>query len=79
MFLISCPHAPSWEREILNWLGRGLGTMLKSDKEAVVESLADMFSKANGIYLTNYKGMDVASVTELRGRLGGASASYRVV
>jgi large subunit ribosomal protein L10 len=53
--------------------------MLKSDKVAVVESLADMFSKANGIYLTNYKGMDVASVTELRGRLRDASASYRVV
>ena len=53
--------------------------MLKSEKEAVVESLSDMFSEANGIYLTNYKGMDVASVTELRGRLRAASASYRVV
>ncbi len=53
--------------------------MLKSEKEAVVESLSDMFSKANGIYLTNYKGMDVASVTELRERLRAVSASYRVV
>jgi len=53
--------------------------MLKSEKEVVVESLSDMFSKANGIYLTNYRGMDVASVTELRGRLSTASASYRVV
>ncbi|OPX25351.1 MAG: 50S ribosomal protein L10 [Candidatus Latescibacteria bacterium 4484_107] len=53
--------------------------MLKSKKEAVVESLADMFSKAEGFYLTNYKGMDVASITELRERLRTASASYRVV
>ncbi|MFH1008744.1 MAG: 50S ribosomal protein L10 [Candidatus Latescibacterota bacterium] len=53
--------------------------MLKSEKTAVVESLSDVFSKANGIYLTDFRGMDVASVTELRGQLRGASASYRVV
>ena len=53
--------------------------MLRSDKEAVVESLADVFSKANGIYLTDFTGMDVASVTELRRQLRAASVSYRVV
>ena len=53
--------------------------MVRSEKEAVVESLADVFSKANGIYLTDFRGMDVASVTELRRQLRAASVSYRVV
>jgi len=53
--------------------------MVRSEKEAVVGSLADMFSGASGIYLTDFTGMDVASVTELRRQLRAASVSYRVV
>ena len=53
--------------------------MTRSEKEAVVGSLSDMFSGASGIYLTDFTGMDVASATELRKQLKGSSVSYRVV
>jgi len=53
--------------------------MVRSEKEAVVEALADVFSSANGIYLTDFTGMDVTSLTELRRQLKASSASYRIV
>ncbi|HID09674.1 MAG TPA: 50S ribosomal protein L10 [Candidatus Latescibacteria bacterium] len=53
--------------------------MVRSEKEAVVGALADVFSSANGIYLTDFTGMDVTSLTELRRQLKASSASYRIV
>lgn len=48
-------------------------------KEATVEELTRIFSTAHGIYLTDFLGLNVESLADLRGRLREKSASYRVV
>lgn len=53
--------------------------MATPEKEATVEELARVFSTAQGIYLTDFTGLNVASVTHLRTQLREASVSYRVV
>ncbi|HID95434.1 MAG TPA: 50S ribosomal protein L10 [Candidatus Latescibacteria bacterium] len=53
--------------------------MIREEKRKMVDQLAEIISTAKGIYLTDFTGLDVASITELRRRLKEASASYRVV
>ncbi len=45
----------------------------------VLENLTDKFQRARGIYFTNYKGMNVQQITELRRELHNANIEYRVV
>lgn len=42
-------------------------------------SLNDKFARAKGIVLTDYKGMSVGEITELRDALRGSGVEYRVV
>lgn len=53
--------------------------MLKAEKEKIVQELIDKFQRAQGIYLADFTGLDVASITELRRKLMSASVELRVV
>ncbi|UCE18497.1 MAG: 50S ribosomal protein L10 [Gemmatimonadota bacterium] len=53
--------------------------MLKAEKERIVQELSDKFQRAQGVYLADFTGLDVASITELRHKLRSASVELRVV
>lgn len=53
--------------------------MATPEKEAIVEELTHIFSTARGVYLTDFTGFNVESLTHLRTQLRAASVSYRVV
>ncbi|ACL68868.1 50S ribosomal protein L10 [Halothermothrix orenii] len=53
--------------------------MPRPEKEAVVNELTDKLSSAKSLVLTDYKGLDVATITELRAKLREAGVEYRVV
>ncbi|MGM0470773.1 MAG: 50S ribosomal protein L10 [Bacillota bacterium] len=53
--------------------------MPKREKELVVEELTDKFNKAKSAVLTDYCGLDVAEMTELRAQLREADVDYKVV
>ena len=53
--------------------------MPTAEKEAVVSDLADLFTRSTGIYLTDFTGLDVPEVTQLRQRLRDEGVTYRVV
>ncbi len=50
----------------------------RSQKEQDVAALADAFSTSKIAVLTDYRGLNVASVTELRAKLREAGVSYKV-
>ncbi len=52
--------------------------MARPDKAAAVAELADEFRASNAVVLTEYRGLTVKQLTELRRSLGG-NASYAVV
>jgi large subunit ribosomal protein L10 len=51
----------------------------RAEKEQLVEFFHDKFSRAKGIILTDFRGLDVPAMNELRARLREASIEYRVV
>jgi large subunit ribosomal protein L10 len=51
--------------------------MDKSEKEAAVKALTQKFKDSDAVVLTEYRGLSVAQVTELRQKLG-QDASYTV-
>ena len=51
----------------------------KEKKSELVSSLQAEFSATESVILVDYKGLDVPQVTELRRKISGAQASYRVV
>ena len=54
-------------------------SVTKADKEQEIESLAAAFAAADSAILVDFRGLDVPGATELRRRLRGAKAQYRVV
>jgi len=44
----------------------------------ILERINEKFSKARGIYFTNYKGLNVQEVTDLRKELYAANIEYKV-
>lgn len=48
-------------------------------KEKEVEELAEKIKKAKVVLLTDYKGINVADVTELRSKLRGVNTEYKVI
>lgn len=50
-----------------------------SEKKKAVAELHDRLSRSKIVFLTDYKGLDVASLTKLRKSLGDADAEYSVV
>ena len=53
--------------------------MSKPEREASVIALAERLSGSPNIYVTDFSGLDVAKMTELRRRLRAAGARYVVV
>ncbi len=53
--------------------------MKRNEKEKVVEALHDKFSRARSVLITDYRGLDMSAMSELRQRLRDASVEYRVV
>ena len=52
--------------------------MSRADKTAAIAELAEKFRSSNATVLTEYRGLSVAQITELRGALRG-NATYAVV
>jgi large subunit ribosomal protein L10 len=59
-------------------LKRKVNRMARPDKEAAVAELTEDFKSANATYLTEYRGLTVTSMKELRRSLG-ADTKYSVV
>jgi large subunit ribosomal protein L10 len=53
--------------------------MLKSEKEAMVQTLAEKFSKAKSIVVASFHKMDVATATQLRRKLREGGVEYKVI
>jgi large subunit ribosomal protein L10 len=54
-------------------------SLKKEEKGQVIEELKERFSEAKAVILTDYKGMTVAELSELRRLLRGGGVDYRVV
>lgn len=53
--------------------------MARPEKEAAVAELKEKFGRAQAVVLTDYRGLTVAQITELRKKLREAGLEYRVV
>jgi len=53
--------------------------MPNPQKERVVEEITEQLKQAKGIYLTDFTGLDVEQITQLRSNFRGAGVEYRVV
>ena len=53
--------------------------MSKSERQATVESLAAQIKGSPNVYVTDFQGLNVARMTDLRRRLRAAGAKYVVV
>ncbi len=53
--------------------------MNRTEKKQIVESLHDSFSRSKIVILTDYKGLDVEHINELRRKLREAEVEYKVV
>jgi len=51
----------------------------RSEKEKVVEALHEKFSRAKAVLLTDFRGLNMSAMNELRSQLREASVDYRVV
>lgn len=49
------------------------------DKKKIVEDLKEKFATTKVVIVTDYKGLDVAQMTELRRKLSEANVEYQVV
>lgn len=54
-------------------------SLRKEEKGQVIEELREKFSEAKALILTDYKGMTVAELADLRRLLRGGGVDYRVV
>ena len=48
-------------------------------KEQIVKDLADRFSRSKVVIVTDYKGLDVTTINQLRSKLREADVEYKVV
>ncbi|MSS71007.1 MAG: 50S ribosomal protein L10 [Candidatus Latescibacteria bacterium] len=53
--------------------------MPTAEKEATVTAVSEMFARSKGIFLTDFSGLNVGTMTDLRSRLRKVSSSYLVV
>lgn len=49
-----------------------------SEKKAVVEEITEHLTSANAVYVTNYNGMSVADMGELRGKFRDGNVRFKV-
>ncbi len=53
--------------------------MKREKKEQIVKEVSEKLEKAQGIYLTEFQGLDVAKMAELRNEFRKAGVEYKVV
>ena len=53
--------------------------MARPEKEALVQEIAEKLSSSKSVVVTDYKGLDVAKITELRKKLREAGVEYKVI
>jgi large subunit ribosomal protein L10 len=53
--------------------------MLRRDKEAVVAEAVELLSATESLYVSDYRGLSVAELTELRGKVRESGARVRVL
>nr|Q3ATP7.1 RecName: Full=Large ribosomal subunit protein uL10; AltName: Full=50S ribosomal protein L10 [Chlorobium chlorochromatii CaD3] len=53
--------------------------MKRDTKQQIVQEVAEKISQAQGIYLTEFQGLTVEKMSELRGEFRKAGVEYRVV
>ncbi|MCK4487582.1 MAG: 50S ribosomal protein L10 [Desulfobacterales bacterium] len=53
--------------------------MKRSEKEKIVEALHEKFSRARAVLLTDFRGLNMLAMDELRSQLRDASVEYQVV
>ena len=53
--------------------------MLRPEKEAVVQEVAEILKKSKGVFVTDFQGLDVEAMSALRKKCREASVGYRVV
>ncbi len=53
--------------------------MKRTEKQQLIETFQDKFSRAKAVILTEYRGLDTSAMSELRKRLRQESVEYRVV
>jgi large subunit ribosomal protein L10 len=51
----------------------------RAEKQEMVESLNDIFATSGSVVVARYKGMTVAQMTDLRRRMSGAGAKFKVI
>jgi large subunit ribosomal protein L10 len=56
-----------------------MGAKAIEEKKKVVQDIADRLSRAKAVIITDYRGLNVAEVTELRRRLREAGIEYKVL
>ena len=66
------------EGPFFHYPGEGGEFMARPEKEATVAELKEKFSRAQAVVLTNYRGLTVAEMTELRKKLREAGLEYKV-
>jgi len=53
--------------------------MERPEKEAVVKEVVEIFENAKGVFITDFQGLNVEKISELRRKCREASVSYRVI
>ena len=53
--------------------------MIRAEKETVVKEITDIFGKAKGIFITDFHGLNVEKIGELRRKCRKVSVEYVVV
>lgn len=53
--------------------------MLRPEKQQLVQDISDKFSKAKAFYLTDFSGLNVEEITDLRRKFRESSIEYRVL
>lgn len=53
--------------------------MARPEKEAAVRDIVEILKSARGVFVTDYKGLDVEQMTELRNKCRENSVKYRVI
>ena len=53
--------------------------MLRNQKEAVIAEVAQLLTDTENLFVSDYRGLTVAELKELRGKLRESGASLRVV
>lgn len=53
--------------------------MLRNEKEAVIAEVADLLAGSETMFVSDYRGLTVAELSELRGKLRESGARFRIV